>query len=93
MPETDDVGAVIAVHVGQLAGVLIVAASTSGADTELPELKCRLREVSTAGGKRHNDAAIAEADDVSKPVAVRISEFTRIVVLVGPAPGADTEIG
>src|SRR5262249_59332997 len=92
--ETDDVGPAVAVNVRKPARVEVVAAPTTGVDTEGGKLK-RGRPKKPASGalQGHVDTVSAKADDVGFLVAVNVRKLARGEVLAAPAAGVDTEGG
>src|SRR5207253_2583705 len=92
MAEADDIGHAVAVHVRDHTRIQVLAGPATGADSEVSKLVGGLRKVPVAGGKRHINTPVAEADDVSQSVAVHIRNHARIEVLAGPAAGSDSEV-
>src|SRR5262249_7653355 len=93
LAEADDVGAAVAVHVGERARVGVVAAPAAGVGTEGGKLERGGRKVPACVGQRLEDAGLAEADDVGRAVPVTVGRRARIGVVAAPAAGVDTEGG
>jgi hypothetical protein len=91
--ETDDVGPAVAVHVGNLARVGVVAAPTPGHGTEGGKLERGHRKMPACGGERLVHAGSAEADDVGFAVQVYVGKFARVGVVAAPAASVGTEGG
>jgi hypothetical protein len=81
--EADDVGHPIAVHIGNLARIGVVAAPTC-VRTEEWKFEGGWRELPVFLGERDMDAGSAEADDVGHPIAVHIGKLARIGVIAAP---------
>jgi hypothetical protein len=91
IPEPDDVGLPVPVHVRQFALVEVVAAPTSGGRTEGSKLVCGGGKVPVPRGERDIDARIPEPDDVGFAVPVYVCKLARKGVVADPTPGGRTE--
>src|SRR5262245_40936053 len=87
LAEADDVGHAVAVDVGKLARIGVVAAPTAGVGTEGGELEGGRSKVSACGGQGHVDTGSAETDDVGLAVPVYVCKFARVGVVVAPTAG------
>ena len=81
--EADDVGHPIAVHIGKLARIGVIAGPTC-VRTEEWNFDGGWREMPASCGERDKDAVSAEADDIGHPIAVHIAKLARIGVIAGP---------
>src|SRR4029079_13956793 len=90
IPEPDDVGRPVPVHVRKLARILILAAPTSGGRTEGSKLVCGGGKGPRCGGQRDIDSGIPEPDDVGRPVPVLVRKLARIGVVAAPTSGGRT---
>src|SRR3954451_18906318 len=68
-----------------MAGVSILAGTSSGTGRECTESQKGVAEIPAAGGKRDKDPVAAEADDVVHAVAVHVCKLARIAIVAGPA--------
>src|SRR4051794_7029532 len=85
--EADDVGQAVAIHVSEMARVLIVAypAATGLALTESSKLEHGSCKISAAVRQGHDKAGAAKPDNVGHPVAVHVSEMARVLIVAEPA--------
>ena len=77
--EADDVRLPVAVHVGQLALVKVVAAPAAGAGPKLASSNVGDAKWPSPVASATIDARIAEADDVGLAVAVHVRQLARIL--------------
>src|SRR5256885_800073 len=83
--EGNNVGHAIAVDVGDLAGIAVVAGPPARIGPEVRKLEGGLREMPAAGGERDIDSCDTETDDVGHMVAIHVCEFAGVPVVTAPA--------
>ena len=89
----DNVGLSVAVHIGQLAQIGVVAfpPAAFGPRSERAKLESRSREMPAAGRQRNIKTCAAETDDIRLAVAIHVGQFAQIGVVTAPAASRGSE--